>query len=259
MYPLPLEYNESYFVGVLPLIAIGLMVITLSLHIFISLREMMIEKLVPRWLYKIIRMIWLFYFVPTPYQNEVIEAIKNVSIARYATIVDNNVIHTNIYNYIKFEVWYNDYSGEKLGYDELKTGIIYRLDGLLATNSHMSPAEFQASLRPLTLYVNPAENRLRTYYNVDIHNENDPEEDNDNEDDSDNKDENNFVITPPKPKIPIEEAKEGEPYCVVCRVNKPDCALAPCFHQNYCGECCPLIKECSICREPIISYGKVYT
>ncbi len=59
--------------------------------------------------------------------------------------------------------------------------------------------------------------------------------------------------------IPVEEAKEGEPYCVVCHANKPDCALIPCLHQNYCGECCPKLTECSICRAAITSYGKVYT
>ncbi len=59
--------------------------------------------------------------------------------------------------------------------------------------------------------------------------------------------------------IETEEAKEGEPCCVVCHVNKPDCALAPCLHMNYCGACCPKLVECGLCREKVVSYGKVYT
>lgn len=82
---------------------------------------------------------------------------------------------------------------------------------------------------------------------------------NGDEDDEDDHEHGNITYTPPKVIIPTEEAKEGEPYCVVCRVNKPDCAMMPCLHQNYCGECCPKLSECAICRESITGYGKVYT
>ena len=57
---------------------------------------------------------------------------------------------------------------------------------------------------------------------------------------------------------PTETASDYSP-CVVCCDVEATHILAPCGHRAVCTGCARLIKECPLCRAPVLCVvGKVY-
>ena len=54
-----------------------------------------------------------------------------------------------------------------------------------------------------------------------------------------------------------EEQKDESNLCKVCYNNEFNVVLTPCGHC-LCDECSKNFKDCHICREPIVSFVKVY-
>jgi len=61
-------------------------------------------------------------------------------------------------------------------------------------------------------------------------------------------------------EVEVEEKKEeaSSQFCVICEEKPVQCALLECGHLNFCVECSTGLKECPICRAPVVRTLRVY-
>lgn len=64
--------------------------------------------------------------------------------------------------------------------------------------------------------------------------------------------------TKPEAKRVERTQEEKEKLCVICEERPSQCALLECGHLNFCLECAKDLKDCPICRQPVVRFVRIF-